>query len=164
VSVERENALDLANLWVELPEAEAPGNVYGQMMNAIRQLVPDSVTMASAAIVDGVPSIVAFDDDSLFIVRLETTEAGTEAGAEVIATRQPLRPGEVTVELRESMTDRGGHVRDWTFALGQQTAPTIRAYVARGDGWADGPSDSERFARELARKVGWRAPFERERP
>jgi hypothetical protein len=160
--VDRKAASELANLWHELPEVEEPGNAYEQMTAAARQFLPDSVERGSAGVVDGHPSIVAFDASCVFILRPDTS--GASPSPALIARRYPLDADQAAVHVREQVEPASGAlVRSWIFNLAPELSLTLRTYVRRSIGWDDGPSDSEFFARALAQRVGWNAPFERQR-
>lgn len=160
--VEREDAYELANLWNDQPEVEQPGNAYERMTGAVRQFLPDDVR-GSAGLVNGVPAVFAFDAESFYVIQSESSEEAPNSV--LLAARYPVNPAETAVEVRDgTATDHRGQAREWTFAFGQRPPLTLRTYLGRNTGWPeDATTDSERFARELAGQLGWKAPFERKR-
>jgi hypothetical protein len=105
---------------------------------------------------------VAFDASGVFVVRLDTS--GASPSPALIARRYPLDADKAAVDVREQVEPASdGSIRLWDFNLAPGVSLRLRTFVRRSGGRDDGPSDSELFARALAQRVGWNAPFERQR-
>lgn len=159
--MEREAAYELANLWHELPETENPNDAYDRVAAAARQFLPEDIR-GSADAVNGVAAVVAFDADSFYTIHPDPSE---DAPSSVLLTaRYPMDAAATVVGVRDGIVnDRGDQVREWTFTFGQLPPLTLTTYLRRSNDWSGGVSDSERFARELAERLGWKAPFEYKR-
>lgn len=156
--MEREDAVTLSNEWYELVQGEdAPTDGYEVLQNALHELLPSSVEVGGAAIVDGRPSVLACDSSSLYVLWYL---AGLADQPPVVSTnRHPLNDG-ISVRI-EQMYDRErlAQLRRWTFTWpGPDTSLTFEGIVQRRTWSNTGPNGAELVARYAARRIGWALP------
>ena len=122
---------------VEPPSPDATEAVAGALA-----LVPDPEAAAAITVADGHPRIAALAGGALYLVWAIRGSAGVREAAR--CRRIPLQPATTSVELSERR-DPGAVVRHWWFEVEED--PLV--FRTTGD------DEPERFARALARALGW---------
>ena len=122
---------------VEPPSPDATAAVTSALA-----LVPEPEAAAAISGVDGQPRIAALADGALYVVWAVRGSASVREAAR--CRRVPLQPATTAVELSERQ-DPGAVVRHWWFEVEED--PLVFRTT--------GEDEPERFARALARALGW---------
>lgn len=158
--MDRNTATELLNEWNELPEAPETSGVSHRLFTAVMSLLPDDIEVGGAAVVDGAPSVVAFNATSVFTVSVVEAAGGP---SQICTKRLPLTPQAVVVQVidntsGESREGVNAHVREWEFRWPGGDGFTLKTIVKVYDGWNDAPLSGERFARTLSARLNWALP------
>jgi hypothetical protein len=122
---------------VEAPSPDATRAVCDALA-----LVPDPEAAAAVTGSDGRPRIAALAGGALYLVWAVSGSASVREAAR--CRRLPLRPEVTAVEVSQRQ-DPGAVVRHWWFEVDEE--PLVFRTT--------GEDDAERFARALARSLGW---------
>jgi hypothetical protein len=158
--MKRDDAGELADRWHEVAGSNLnSGPAYTALQRAARQLLPTEVTAGGAAVVDGVPTMLAFAGDGLFLVHATPSDDGR--GVTTTVKRLPVVSDGMTVELTDGLAGkREGRdvlMRRWRFGWPDGTTVEFEA-CAYVFGWNEGPDSAELVARALAAAIGWSIP------
>jgi hypothetical protein len=141
--VDPDRAARLVDAWVERHvTVEPPSPDATQAVREALALVPDPEAAAAITGPDGRPQIVALAGGALYVVWAVQGSASVREAAR--CRRIPLRPDATPVEVSQRQ-DPGAIVRHWWFEVDEQ--PLVFRTT--------GNDDAERFARALARALGW---------
>jgi hypothetical protein len=133
----------LVAAWVERHvTVEPPSPDATQAVRDALALVPDPEADAAVTGPDGRPQIVALAGAALYVVWAVRGSASVREAAR--CRRIPLRPEATPVEVSQRH-DPGAIVRHWWFEVDEE--PLVFRTT--------GEDDAERFARALARALGW---------
>ena len=141
--MEPDRAAALADAWiaghvtVELPSPDATEAVIEALA-----LVPPPEAAAAITAPDGRPRIAALAGGAVYLVWAVQGSASVREAAR--CRRLPLRPDATAVEVSQRQ-DPGAVVRHWWFEVDEE--PLVFRTT--------GEDDAERFARALARALGW---------
>jgi hypothetical protein len=141
--VEPDRADRLVDAWVERHVTVEPPSP--DAIRAVREalaLVPDPEAEAAITGPDGRPQIVALAGGAVYVVWAVRGSASVREAAR--CRRTPLQPGATSVEVSQRH-DPEATVRHWWFEVDAE--PLVFRTV--------GDDDAERFARALARALGW---------
>jgi hypothetical protein len=141
--VEPDRAAALSDAWVERHvTVEPPSPDAAEAVVAALELVPPPDAAAAITGPDGRPRIAALAGGALYLVWAVQGSASVREAAR--CRRLPLRPDTTAVEVSQRQ-DPGAVVRHWWFEVDEE--PLV--FRTTGD------DDAERFARALARALGW---------
>jgi hypothetical protein len=141
--MEPDRAARLVDAWVERHvTVEPPSPDATQAVREALALVPDPEAAAAITGPDGRPQIAALAGGALYVVWAVQGSASVREAAR--CRRLPLRPEATAVEVSQRQ-DPDAIVRHWWFEVDEE--PLV--FRTTGD------DDAERFARALARALGW---------
>jgi hypothetical protein len=141
--VDPDRAAALREDWVALHvTVEPPSPDASEAVAEALALVPDAEAAAAITAPDGRPRIAALAGGALYLVWAVQGSARVREAAR--CRRLPLRPDRTAVEVSQRQ-DPGAVVRHWWFEVDEE--PLVFRTSA-DDG-------AERFARALARSLGW---------
>lgn len=156
----REDAVELANRWYEIAGSNPNlGPAHPAIQRAARQLLPADVAAAGAAVIDGVPTLLALSAGGLVLVH--ATPTGDGRSVTTTAKRLPVASSAMTVELTDGLAGRrdgrDALLRRWRFGWPDGMTVEFETCV-RVSGWHEGPDSAEVVARALANAIGWTMP------
>jgi hypothetical protein len=141
--MEPDRAAALCDDWVACHvTVEAPSPDATRAVVDALALVPDPEAAAAITGSDGRPRIAALAGGALYVVWAVSGSASVREAAR--CRRLPLRPDVTAVEVSQRQ-DPGAVVRHWWFEVDEE--PLVFRTT--------GEDDAERFARALARSLGW---------
>jgi hypothetical protein len=141
--VEADRAAQLTDAWVERHvTVEPPSPDAREAVLDALALVPPPEAAAAITGPDGRPQIAALAGRALYVVWAVKGSASVREAAR--CRRLPLRPDATAVEVSQRQ-DPDAIVRHWWFEVDEQ--PLVFRTT--------GEDDAERFARALARALGW---------
>ncbi len=141
--MEPDRAARLVDAWVERHvTVEPPSPDATQAVREALGLVPDPEAATAITGPDGRPQIVALAGGALYTVWAVQGSASVREAAR--CRRIPLRPDATSVEVSQRQ-DPDAVVRHWWFEVDEE--PLV--FRTTGD------DEPERFARALARALGW---------
>jgi hypothetical protein len=141
--MEPDRAAELSDDWVgRHVTVEPPSPDVRAAVGAALALVPQPDAAAAITGGDGRPRIAALAQDAVYLVWAVPGSAGVREAAR--CRRIPLRPDTTAVEVSQRH-DPDAIVRHWWFELEED--PLVFRTT--------GEDASERFARALARALGW---------
>ncbi len=141
--MEPDRAARLVDAWVERHvTVEPPSPDATQAVREALALVPDPEAAAAITGPDGRPQIAALAGSALYVVWAVQGSASVREAAR--CRRIPLRPDATAVEVSQRQ-DPDAVVRHWWFEVDEE--PLVFRTT--------GEDDAERFARALARALGW---------
>jgi hypothetical protein len=136
-------AAELVDAWIERHvTVEPPSPDATQAVTEALALVPPPEAAAAITGPDGRPQIVALASGALYVVWAVKGSASVREAAR--CRRLPLRPDAMPVEVSQRQ-DPDAIVRHWWFEVDEE--PLVFRTT--------GEDDAERFARALARALGW---------
>lgn len=158
--MQRDDAVELANRWHEIAGSNPNlGPSYTSLQRAARQLLPTDVTAAGAAVIGGVPTMLALAGDGLFLVHATPSDDGPSVTATV--KRLPVVADGMTVQLTDGLAGkrdgRDALMRRWSFGWPDGATVEFETCV-RVSSWNEGPDSAEVVARALATAIGWEIP------
>jgi hypothetical protein len=143
LAVDADRARVLCSDWVERHvTVEPPSPDARQAVVEALALVPEPEAASAITGPDGRPRIAALAGAALYVVWAVQVSASVREAAR--CRRTPLRPDVTAVEVSQRQ-DPGAIVRHWWFEIDEE--PLVFRTT--------GEDDAERFARALARALGW---------
>jgi hypothetical protein len=141
--MDADRAAQLTDAWVQRHvTVEPPSPDAKEAVLDALALVPPPEAAAAITGPDGRPQIVALAGRALYVVWAVKGSASVREAAR--CRRLPLRPDATAVEVSQRQ-DPDAIVRHWWFEVDEQ--PLVFRTT--------GEDDAERFARALARALGW---------
>jgi len=159
--MDRDAAIQLVNDWHKLPNTSEVPKAYERLGRALWTLLPDDIRATGTALVDDVPTVLALNEASVFVVNIDP---GNGDDARVRLRRLPVVPDAMTVTLVDdragNLSDSavGAHLREWTFHWDNGEKLQFSSLMKVYDGWSDAPGSVELFSQALAAACGWALP------
>jgi hypothetical protein len=155
--VDEQRADEFLTEWYEMARAQPGGHdLYLKFKPAICRLLANDVETSGVAVVDGIPTVLAFGG-----ARLLTAQAVAHAGKapRVVVGCLPLEPERVAIEVIDNPTGAHpdgspAHTLSWKFTWADGYVLAFDTVVKRQGGRDPG----EAVALTLARRLGWAIP------
>jgi len=154
--MKRETAVELANEWHELVRGDkALEPHYVSLTSALTKLLPATVGSSGAAVVNGSPSVIACDQEAVYIIGVTSTSGG-QLGVQFV--RHPLAGAASISGYDDFDTERMAETRHWRFVWPSGVEVVFTAATRRRGPWETGPDSADGVARYMANALGWPIP------